>query len=321
MSVIYHLASRHAWQTACAMGAYIADPPDAHEHMLCADAATYHELANRIYSDHDDLLLLFIDRLRLGPQQTLTPIRVAGLDVALLAGPLPLEVVFETANYRPDASGRFRQHHETAALAQHGDESLTDICERALRALATFERPWWVAGGWAIDLFIGTRTRPHADLEIAIMASDHPALYDHLRGWDLRIVAPGAAFIPWDGQPLSSPYHQIWARQGGSSATTPDEFSADPSMLDMLIEDHVGELWRYRRDTSITRPLSAFGTLRHGVPCVQPEIALLFKAKAPRFKDQRDFERAAPLLDASARTWLRQALTALQPTHAWGDSL
>ena len=28
--------------------------------------------------------------------------------------------------------------------------------------------PWFVAGGWAIDLFLGTRTRDHEDLEVAV---------------------------------------------------------------------------------------------------------------------------------------------------------
>jgi hypothetical protein len=31
--------------------------------------------------------------------------------------------------------------------------------------------PWFVAGGWAIDLFLGTRTRDHEDLEIAVASS------------------------------------------------------------------------------------------------------------------------------------------------------
>ena len=31
--------------------------------------------------------------------------------------------------------------------------------------------PWFVAGGWAIDLFLATRTRDHADLEIAVPSS------------------------------------------------------------------------------------------------------------------------------------------------------
>jgi len=50
-----------------------------------------------------------------------------------------------------------------------------------------------------------------------------------------------------------------------------------------------------------------------GVRVVAPEIALLFKAKAPRFKDQRDFDRVLPHLDRAARSWLASALEQAQP--------
>ena len=46
-------------------------------------------------------------------------------------------------------------------------------------------------------------------------------------------------------------------------------------------------------------------------------IALLFKAKAPRFKDQRDFDRVLPHLDQAARNWLASALEQAHPDHPW----
>jgi hypothetical protein len=54
-----------------------------------------------------------------------------------------------------------------------------------------------------------------------------------------------------------------------------------------------------------------------GVRVVPPEIALLFKAKAPRFKDQRDFDRVLPHLDRAARSWLASALEQAHPGHPW----
>jgi hypothetical protein len=54
-----------------------------------------------------------------------------------------------------------------------------------------------------------------------------------------------------------------------------------------------------------------------GVPVMAPEIALLFKAKAPRFKDQRDFDRVLPHLDRAARSWLASALEQAHPGHPW----
>lgn len=31
--------------------------------------------------------------------------------------------------------------------------------------------PWWISGGWALDLFLGRQTRPHFDIDIAMPRS------------------------------------------------------------------------------------------------------------------------------------------------------
>jgi DNA-binding transcriptional LysR family regulator len=49
-----------------------------------------------------------------------------------------------------------------------------------------FGRPWCIAGGWAIDLFLGRQTRPHKDVEIAIFRDDQRRLFEHLAGWTIN---------------------------------------------------------------------------------------------------------------------------------------
>src|SRR5262245_48195731 len=43
---------------------------------------------------------------------------------------------------------------------------------------------WWVAGGWAIDLWLWRMTREHSDLEISIWREDQLALREHWAGWE-----------------------------------------------------------------------------------------------------------------------------------------
>jgi uncharacterized protein (DUF952 family) len=70
--------------------------------------------------------------------------------------------------------------------------------------------------------------------------------------------------------------------------------------------------------SAVTRPLDLLGARSlDGVPFVRPEIALLYKAKAARFKDERDFDRALPHLDAAARAWLASSLEQAHPGHPW----
>lgn len=172
---------------------------------------------------------------------------------------------------------------------------------------------WWLGR----RLLSRGKTRPHADLEIAILAADQPARLQHVRGWDLRLAAPGAAFVPWNGQSLRTPYHQIWVKQSTYQDKTPDDFSTDPTMRDFLIKAHDEELWQYRRKNTVTRPISELGDLRDGMPCVRPESALLYKAAAPRHTDQRDLAQVVPRRDAHARTWSGTTISARHPNAAW----
>lgn len=184
--------------------------------------------------------------------------------------------------------------------------------------MAGFPAPWWVAGGWALDLFLGQRTRPHPDLEISILGSAQQPLFAHLRGWDLRLAAPGHTLVIWDGGPIEPPYHQVWARFGPGRPSSSEVFGADPTMLDFLLEQEREGGWAFRREPTITRTLDQFGTTASGgVPVVRPEVALLYKAKSPRYKDQRDFDAVLPHLGDSERTWLASALNEAHPGHPW----
>jgi hypothetical protein len=151
-------------------------------------------------------------------------------------GPVPLNAVFEATPYQPRTDGRFHPHEEASGFATHGAATMSQTRHRAVEVMASYQRPWWVAGGWALDLALGHRTRPHADLEISIPITDQAALFQHLRGWDLRLAAPGQRLSPWDGSRIEPPFHQVWARRGPGRPSTPEEFAADPTMLGFLLE-------------------------------------------------------------------------------------
>jgi hypothetical protein len=57
--------------------------------------------------------------------------------------------------------------------------------------LVGFDGRWWIAGGWATDLFLGRQTREHADVEISVLRADQSRLREHLVGWDIHIAHDG----------------------------------------------------------------------------------------------------------------------------------
>ena len=94
-----------------------------------------------------------------------------------------------------------------------GDDSDGFAVPRQILSLLNgFDPPWWVAGGWAVDLFVRRLTRPHKDIEIALFRHDQSALQEYLAGWSLRKVVDHR-LIPWlPGELLTLPVHEIHGR-------------------------------------------------------------------------------------------------------------
>jgi hypothetical protein len=182
----------------------------------------------------------------------------------------------------------------------------------AAKLLGSLSAPWWIAGGWAIDLLLGRQTRPHADTDTTLLRGTEPALRTCLPAWDIKIAHDGQ-FIPWDGGPVEHPYHQFWARP------TPES----PWALEFLLEEHSDDTWIYRRDARVTLPLASLGrTTADGVPYISPEVALLYKARGKGIeRNAADFESALAALSAEERRWLRDALALAHPGHTWIERL
>jgi hypothetical protein len=175
--------------------------------------------------------------------------------------------------------------------------------------LAALECPWWICGGWALDLFLGAETRRHDDLDVAVLRRDQLALYRYLREWDLRYATSEHALEPWSGGRLEPPIHGIWARrQAGATA---------PWTCEFLLNEARDREWIFRRNDAVTLPIDEIGAERDGIPFLRPEIILLFKAGEPSPKNETDFVNVRPQLSRAGTEWLRGALAACDPRHAW----
>jgi aminoglycoside-2''-adenylyltransferase len=169
-----------------------------------------------------------------------------------------------------------------------------------------YERPWWIGGGWAIDLFLGRATREHGDVDVVVFRDDQQDVHRHFEDWDLRF-ARERKLTPWRGERLELPVHTIWARPSGDSLWE----------LELFLVESDGERWQFRRDPRVTLELDLIGLERDGVPHLAPEIALLYKAKDPREHDEADFAAVLPELPLERRCWLTDALRRHHPHHPW----
>ena len=167
--------------------------------------------------------------------------------------------------------------------------------------------PWWIAGGWALELWLGRPMRVHSDIEIGCFREDLPALVSHFAGWEIAI-ARQKQLTPFSGVPsLPQPPYSLWVRRG-----------SEVWDFEVLIEDGVDDQWHYRRDPRVTLPVSALTLMTaSGHRVVAPEVQLLFKSKERRSKDEDDFAAARSTLPEPSRRWLRDALTTVDPAHDW----
>ena len=173
--------------------------------------------------------------------------------------------------------------------------------------LTGISAPWCVAAGWALDLFRGTRTREHGDIEIAVPAARFPGVRGRFPGYVFDAVSSGRIWENATPEVLAAT-HQTWLR---------DETTGN-YLLDVFREPHDGETWICRHAETIRLPYREI--IRHtpnGIPYLAPELILLFKAKHARPKDQADFERTVPHLSRAQRARLAELLANVHPGHAW----
>src|ERR1700733_6380598 len=178
--------------------------------------------------------------------------------------------------------------------------------------LCTLNVPWWVAGGWALDLFVGTQTREHEDLDVGVLRRDSMQLLDALSSWEFFEAKDGVLSRLHVGAAPNADVNSLWCRPNGADLWT----------IEVLLDASDLDYWIFRRNTEIRRPLiEVIRRNSDGVPYLAPEVQLLYKARSMRPKDKADFERVAPRLESAARTWLRESLLKTYPGHAWTAAL
>jgi hypothetical protein len=58
----------------------------------------------------------------------------------------------------------------------------------AVELMRGYDRPWWVGGGWALDLFVDRRTRVNDVVDVVVRRRDQAAFRTHFNGWDLQVA-------------------------------------------------------------------------------------------------------------------------------------
>jgi len=194
--------------------------------------------------------------------------------------------------------------------------------KRAMQIMSGYNKPWYVAGGWALDLYIGRERRPHYDLDIATYREDQLTLQQHFAGHHLqKYTGPdGAEYLEtWaPGELLVLPDFQIVLEKNEEGYAA----------VELLLNESQGDEWIWRKNQEVRYPKAQAGiTSSEGIPFLSPEIVLLFKSQhvwggnVNELKDQRDFAELLDILEFERRTWLKTTLETHYPDHKWISQL
>ncbi|MFS0690604.1 hypothetical protein AB1K89_15315 [Sporosarcina sp. 179-K 8C2 HS] len=179
-------------------------------------------------------------------------------------------------------------------------------CQKVVDWIEGYDCPWGIAGGWAIDLFVGNKTREHSDIEIAILREDQHKIKTILADWSFQKAVKGE-IVEWESETLKLPIHELHGYHEKSG-----------ERLEVLLNEVENDRWIFRRGPTITFPSSSlFLTTEGGIPYFHPAVVLLYKAKNAREKDHADFHAVKDLLCNEDQQWLCNAFKIHVPGHPW----
>ncbi len=189
-----------------------------------------------------------------------------------------------------------------------GDSGVSDLvhlpwvplsCQEVGALFGAFHAPWWLAGGYALEAYVGYPYRSHGDIDVLVLRQNLNTLHTLLDGFELYLADPPGSLRRWERrEPLPAGVHDIWCRERASRAW----------QLQLMVDEVDGDEWVSRRDSRVRRPWSGLGWTLPGIRVLAPEVQLFYKALTPRPKDEQDREMVWPLLGEEARAWLKHAV-------------
>ena len=190
------------------------------------------------------------------------------------------------------------------------DASFTKPAEVA-KIFADYSGWWAIAGGWAIDLFLGRVTREHSDIEVAVLRYEQAKLQAFFKGWEIKkVVPPTHAIEVWKpDEVLGLPVNELHSS------------NSEGMELELLLNETDNDgFWVFRRNNSVRQHFLHLKQMNElGIPFLTPEIVLLYKATSPMVgkKDTVDFLNAKEKLHTYQKEWLRRSIELCRPGHEW----
>jgi len=192
-----------------------------------------------------------------------------------------------------------------------------------------------ICGGHAIDLFLGKKTRPHKDLDVAVYWEDRDIIVQHMlhEGWDVYEPC-GTAFLHkikdvasqkriktniWCVKPGNQHYRFTEQEKEMYAVDFDGSEQLELDFIEFLFNTRKNGAFLYAKNHDIQMSLDKVTAKDNDLPFLAPEMVLLYKSTMANNPDyQLDFDNAFPKMNAEQRAWLENALAAIFPYgHEW----
>ena len=172
---------------------------------------------------------------------------------------------------------------------------------------------WAIAGGYAVEAFVGKPFRDHGDIDVIIFRDQQLALQDWLSDWFLFAADPPGTLRSWKkSEYLPRGIHDIWGHT-----------NVQAWQLQVMLTEVEDDRWFSRRSILIGGQRGDLIVEYNGIPCIRIEVQLLYKANpSRRQKDDMDFDTCLSLMSVESKQWLATSLDVLYPEgHPWKELL
>lgn len=216
---------------------------------------------------------------------------------------------------------------------------MMELCNSLHAMMLEIGADYAVCGGYAIDLFLGRKTRPHKDLDVAVFWEDRDRIVQFMlqAGW-LVFEPYGGRYLHrirsvtdqkrirnniWCVAPENG--HYKFSRRGmGLFAVRQDDAEQETlDFVEFLFNRREDGCFLYARDPAVRLDLKKAIRQAGKLPYLTPELVLLYKSTSLQNPDYAlDFANTLPQLEAEEQSWLQNALTIQHgETHEWAAAL
>ena len=196
-----------------------------------------------------------------------------------------------------------------------------------------------ICGGHAIDLFVGRKTRPHKDLDVAAYWEDRDKLIQYMLddGWDVyepcgkphlhKINNVNNQMRIQDNiwcTKLSNKTYKFTEQEKDMYAVKYDECEQTKlDYIEFLFKTIKDGDFLYKRNHDIKLRLEKAILTANDIPILAPEMVLLYKSTAANETEyQMDFDNTLSELSKEQKAWLKNSLSIMFPDgHKWLDAI